>query len=166
MSGQIYTENQSGALNQSRVVFLITDMHNGNIFQGEYPLSSSKHWVNCRSQQDWRSVPLPGAERPNAVYFTEDLGPYWRWIIGMYWRPLTPVEVTPSFLLGGTRKRSATPFQALHHSQTYYKLSNHLAKDKKKVFNFFGIFAPSFQLSLLVVSDRSHLHSYRSPFSV
>lgn len=33
MSGQIYIENQRGALNQSTVIFLITDIPNGNIFQ-------------------------------------------------------------------------------------------------------------------------------------
>lgn len=63
---------------------------------------------------------------------SEDLYPCWKWIIGMHWRPLAPIKVTPLFLFGGTSKRSATPFQAVDHSQTYYKLSNHLANGKKK----------------------------------
>lgn len=35
MPQYIYTENQRGPLDQSRVIYFITDMHNGNIFQGK-----------------------------------------------------------------------------------------------------------------------------------
>lgn len=145
-------ENQRGALNQSTVIFLITDIHNGNIFRGKKSLSSSKHWVNCRSQQDWQSIPLPSAEAKYSLFHWGSLSllkvDYWDAL-----RPSAPIKITPLFLFQRTSKRPATPCQALHHSQTYYKVSNHLAKDKKNVLKFVGIFALSFQLSLLFQTD-------------
>lgn len=93
-------------------------------------LSSSKHWVNCRSQQDWQSIPLPSAEAKYSLFHWGSLSllkvDYWDAL-----RPSAPIKITLLFLFQRTSKRPATPCQALHHSQTYYKLSNHLAKDKK-----------------------------------
>lgn len=42
MSQYIYTENQRGPLNQSRVIHFITDIHNGNIFQGKKSKTKNK----------------------------------------------------------------------------------------------------------------------------